>query len=131
MLFRNRTAVITGAAGRIGRATSLALGKQGVKLYLADIKLDALQEFVKELAAENIDATAVMMDVTSLESIRNAADEILRSAGKVDILVNNAGSWPQKSLIDTDDELWNFSLELNLSSVFRVTKAFLPSMLEQ
>lgn len=56
MLFRNRTAVITGAAGRIGRATSLALGKQGVKLYLADIKLDALQEFVKELAAENIDA---------------------------------------------------------------------------
>ena len=131
MLFRNRTAVITGAAGRIGRATSLALGKQGVKLYLADIKLDALQEFVKELAAENIDATAVMMDVTSLESIRNAAEEILRSAGKVDILVNNAGSWPQKSLIDTDDELWNFSLELNLSSVFRVTKAFLPSMLEQ
>lgn len=56
MFFKNRTAVITGAAGRIGRATSLALGKQGVKLYLADIKLDALQEFVKELAAENIDA---------------------------------------------------------------------------
>ncbi len=40
MLFRNRTAVITGAAGRIGRATSLALGKQGVKLYLADMAVD-------------------------------------------------------------------------------------------
>ena len=131
MLFQNRTAVITGAAGRIGRAAAKALGKQGVKLFLTDINMDALQEFVRELAADNITAFAVMMNVTSPESIRSAAAEIIQQAGKVDILVNNAGSWPRKGVLDTDDELWDATLELNLSSVFRVTKAFLPSMLEQ
>ena len=70
MLFQNRTAVITGAAGRIGRATAKALGKQGVKLFLTDINMEALQEFVRELAADNITAFAVMMNVTSPESIR-------------------------------------------------------------
>jgi len=131
MLFQNRTAVITGAAGKIGRATAKALGKQGVKLFLTDINMEALQEFVRELAADNITAFAVMMNVTSPESIRNAAAEIIRQAGKVDILVNNAGSWPHKGILDTDDDLWDATLELNLNSVFRVTKAFLPSMLEQ
>lgn len=131
MLFQNRTAVITGAAGRIGRATAKALGKHGVKLFLTDINIDTLQKFVGELNAENITAFAVMMDVTSSESIRNAAAEILQQAGKVDILVNNVGAWPRKGVLDTDDELWNATLELNLNSVFRVTKAFLSPMVEQ
>lgn len=130
MPFHNRTAVITGAAGKIGRATAKALGEHGVQLFLTDIDLETLQNFTDELTAGNITAFAVKMDVTSSDSIREAAAEIIRKAGKVDILVNNAGAWPRKSFLDTDDELWDSAVELNLSSVFRVSKAFIPSMLE-
>ncbi len=130
MKFDNRVAVITGAAGRIGRAAAALLGEYGVKIYLADINMEALQTVVAELAQKNISAVAVKMDVTDLESIRTAADEIINSGGKVDILVNNAGAWPKGSLLTTSDEQWNFMLDLNLTSVFRVSKIFVKSMLQ-
>ena len=130
MKFDNRVAVITGAAGRIGRATAALLGEYGVKLYLADVNMEALQAVVADLAQKNISAVAVKMDVTDLESIRTAADEIINSAGKVDILVNNAGAWPKGSLLETSDDQWNFMLNLNLTSVFRISKIFVKSMLQ-
>ena len=131
MVFYDRTAVITGAAGRIGRATALALGKYGVKIYLADINLDRAEALAQELKARDITAIAVKMDVSDVESIRSAASEILASAGKVDILVNNAGAWPRGGILNTSDEEWNRMVNLNLTSVFRVSQAFLPGMVEQ
>ena len=131
MFFNDRTAVITGAAGRIGRATALALGKFGVKIYLADINLERAEALAEELKAQSISAKAVKMDVSDVASIRSAASEILASAGKVDILVNNAGAWPRGGILNTTDEEWNRMVNLNLTSVFRVSQAFLPAMVEQ
>ena len=131
MVFNDRTAVITGAAGRIGRATALALGKFGVKIYLADINLERADALADELKAQGISAMAVKMDVSDVGSIRSAASEILASAGKVDILVNNAGAWPRGGILNTSEEEWNRMVNLNLTSVFRVSQAFLPAMVEQ
>ncbi|MBO4303237.1 MAG: SDR family oxidoreductase [Lentisphaeria bacterium] len=130
MKFENRTAFITGAAGRIGRATARELGRYGVKLFLADIQLAALEEFCNTLQQEGVEAHPILLDVTDPEKIRETCNSVLAKAGKVDILVNNAGKWPQGSILDTSDEKWQEVLELNLTSVFRVTKAFLPSMRE-
>ena len=91
MTFNNRSAVITGAAGRIGRATAEAFAKAGVKLFLTDINMEKLEELASELRRINPEIYAVYMDVSSLESIEKTSQEILRQAGKVDILVNNAG----------------------------------------
>ena len=131
MVFNDRTAVITGAAGRIGRAAALALGKYGVKIYLADLNFDRAEALAQELKARDITAIAVKMDVSDVESIRSAASEILASVGKVDILVNNAGAWPRGGILNTSDEEWNRMVNLNLTSVFRVSQAFLPGMVEQ
>lgn len=128
MKFEERTAFITGAAGRIGRATACEFGKYGVKLYLADINMTKLEEVCADLKAKGVEAHAVQLDVTDPQQITETARNILAEAGKVDILVNNAGLWPKGSILDTTDSCWQQTIELNLTSVFRVSQAFLPSM---
>lgn len=131
MKFENRTAVITGAAGRIGRALAREFGRVGVRLYLTDIDRAALDELADELRRERLDARTLVMDVTDPEQIGDAAERILEESGGADILVNNAGQWPRGTLLATSDEAWCKIIELNLTSVFRVTKAFLPPMKER
>ena len=128
MKFENRTAFITGAAGRIGRATAEEFGKYGVKLYLADIRPEPLEEFAGELRAKGIDAHAVVLDVTDPDQIEKTVQSVIREAGKVDILVNNAGQWPRATMLETEDAVWRKTIDLNLTSVYRLSKAFAPGM---
>ena len=128
MKFESRTAFITGAAGRIGRALARELGGYGVKLYLADINLERLEQVCSALEEEGIEAHPVQLNVTDLRQIAETAEKVLAQTGHVDILVNNAGKWPKGSILDTSDAQWQEVIELNLSSVFRVSQAFLPTM---
>ena len=130
MKFESRTAFITGAAGRIGRALARELGGYGVKLYLADIDFEGVEKVCSRLKKENIEAHPVKLNVTNDRQIVQTAKEVLTRAGRVDILVNNAGKWPKGSILDTDDDLWQGTVSLNLTSVFRVSRAFLPSMVK-
>ena len=128
MKFENRTAFITGAAGRIGRATAEEFGKYGVKLYLADIRPEPLEEFAGQLRAKGIDVHAVVLDVTDPGQITATAESVIREAGKVDILVNNAGQWPRATMLETEDEVWRKTIDPNLTSVYRLSKTFAPGM---
>ncbi|MBE6371040.1 MAG: SDR family oxidoreductase [Lentisphaerae bacterium] len=128
MKFEKRTAFITGAAGRIGRALAEEFGKHGVKLYLADINLSGLETLCADLEKKGITAHPVQLNVMDRGQIIESAQKVLSEAGKVDILVNNAGKWPRGSILDTSDEQWLEVIELNLTSVFRVSQAFIPSM---
>ena len=128
MKFEQRTAFITGAAGRIGRALARELGKYGVKLYLADIDLSGVEKLCRELKTEGIEARPVQLNVLDPKAIEEKSKSVLAEAGRVDILVNNAGRWPQGSILDTSDAQWVETLELNLTSVFRLSQAFIPSM---
>ncbi|MBO5723686.1 MAG: SDR family oxidoreductase [Lentisphaeria bacterium] len=132
MNFQNRTAVITGAAGRIGQATAEEFVKHGVRVFLADINMKRLEPFAEKLRAEGAYVSTIFMDVADPGSIRTAAEQILAESGsKVDILVNNAGRWPAGSILQCSDELWTEVINLNLNSVFRVTQAFLGVMTAQ
>ncbi|MBR2720368.1 MAG: SDR family oxidoreductase, partial [Lentisphaeria bacterium] len=128
MKFEKRTAFITGAAGRIGRALAEEFGKHGVKLYLADINLSGLETLCADLEKKRITAHPVQLNVMDRGQIIESAQKVLSEAGKVDILVNNAGKWPEGSILDTSDEQWQEVIELNLTSVFRLSQAFIPSM---
>ena len=130
MKFESRTAFITGAAGRIGRALACELGGYGVKLYLADIDFEGVEKVCARLKKENIEAHPVKLNVTNDRQIVQTAKEVLTRAGRIDSLVNNAGKWPKGSILDTDDDLWQGTVSLNLTSVFRVSRAFLPSMVK-
>lgn len=131
MTFDNRTVVITGAAGRIGRDTAAEFAKYNVKLYLTDIDMEGLEKAAAELREKGAEVKTQFMNVTDLESITTAAETILNDCGNVDILVNNAGAWPKGSALECSDEDWQKVINLNLTSVFRCSKIFGKAMKTQ
>lgn len=128
MKFENRVAVITGAAGRIGKATAELFADQGVALALADVDQKRLDEVVEALRARGGNARGYTVDIRDMQSVERFSKAVLDDFGKVDILVNNAGVWKSALLSETPYELWEEMIDLNLNGVFRVTQAFLPAL---
>jgi meso-butanediol dehydrogenase/(S,S)-butanediol dehydrogenase/diacetyl reductase len=123
-----KVAVVTGAAGGIGRATAECLAKHGARLVLADIRADD----VAEVAAQLGGAIGVEHDARESASAQALAAKTYEAFGRADILVNNAGvsSLVQPAVQVTDEE-WDRVMDINARGVFVVTRAFLPGMLEQ
>ncbi len=130
MKFDHRIAVVTGAAGRIGRALAEKLCAEGVAVALADLAADKAEAVAATLREKGGNARAYALDVQASESVKAMAEQVLADFGRVDILVNNAGVWLPSLLSETSEEQWLRMIDINLNGTFRVTRAFLPSMLK-
>lgn len=130
MKFDHRVAVITGAAGRIGRALAEKLCAEGVAVALADLAVEKAEAVAAALREKGGNVRAYALDVQAPESVKLLAEQVLADFGKVDILVNNAGVWLPSLVAETSEEQWLRMIDINLNGTFRVTRAFLPSMLE-
>ena len=131
MEYNNRTALITGAADGIGRATSLMLAKRGVDVVLFDINeahLRTLEDEVKKLGRKVI---AVVCDMGDQASIDSALEQI--SGWKIDILVNNAALWRNDGgpFVKTSPESWKRRWMVNVWGLMYLTQKLLPPMIEQ
>lgn len=117
----DRVVVVTGAATGIGKATAAAFGAAGATVYLLDVDVDGGAE-----AAAGV-GTFIPADVTSEKSLAAALGRIGDAAGRLDILVNNAGGFGSQQTTDmlAPDE-WRALIELNLTSVFLVSRAAIP-----
>lgn len=124
LTFNSRTAVITGAAGRIGRETAREFARHGVTLYLLDINMEKLDAVAMELRQIHKNIYTFKLDVTDPAAIAEVSEKILQQAGQVDILINNAGVWPRATALECSDEGWLSTINLNLHSVFRLSKIF-------
>ena len=122
-LLAGRTALVTAAGQGIGRASALALADAGAAVFATDINEEALSS----LAAERPAVTAFRLDVRDPASIESARAR----TGSVDVLFNCAGVVHQGALLDCDDAAWAFSLDLNVTAMFRMIRAYLPGMLER
>ena len=116
-----KTAFVTAAAQGIGRATALAFAAEGASVVATD--LNAAK--VAEIAGPRIRTQG--LDATDPAAIAAAA----KGAGPVDILFNCAGFVHQGSILDATEEEWDFAFALNVRSMFRTIRAFLPAMLER
>ena len=116
-----KRALITGGASGIGEATCRELARAGAHVLVADIDL----ERATRLAGELGQAEAVHLDVTSVESVGSAAGKI----AALDILVNNAGVGHVGAITSTEPEDFDRLLDVNVKSVYLVTRAFLPQLL--
>ena len=130
MKFEHRIAVVTGAAGRIGRSLAEKLCAEGVAVALADLAADKAEAVAATLREKGGNARAYALDVQASESVKAKAEQVLADFGRVDILVNNAGVWLPSLLSETSEEQWLRMIDINLNGTFRVTRAFLPSMLK-
>lgn len=126
MRLEGRTALVTGAASGIGAATARRLAAEGARVALADVNLDGAREVAGE-----IDGAAVEMDVGSVPSVNAGVEAAVAQIGPIDVLVNNAGTDRFSFFVNTDEELWDFVLGVNLRGTLAVTHAVLPSMHER
>ena len=123
--FAGKTIIVTGAASGIGRATASRIAREGGRVIAVDISAERLDEF----AADHADAeiVAVAGDITKQESV----DAIVAAAGeRIDGLANVAGINDDFSpLHETDDAMWDRVLGVNLTGVFKLSRAVIPVML--
>jgi len=117
-----KIALVTGGASGIGAATCRELARAGAEVIIADVNLKAAQAFAEELG----EARAVEMDVTDSKSIAKAAKEV----AKLDVLVNNAGIGLVGNIEATNEDDFERVMRVNVYSVYLVTKAFVPRLLE-
>ncbi len=114
-----KTAFVTAAGQGIGRATALAFAAEGAQVIATDVN----EALVREIAGDGI--RAARLDVMNRAEIAEAA----RMAGPVNILFNCAGHVHQGTILDATEDQWDFAFELNVRSMFRTIRAFLPGML--
>lgn len=128
----NQVALITGAGSGIGRAQALLFASNGAKIIAADINLAAAQETTGEIAKAGGEAFAIKADVSSQQDIEAMVRLGVERYDKISLLSNTAGIFDNYSpLLDTSFEDWSKYLDINVNSLFRVTKAVLPLMIEQ
>lgn len=127
---KSRAAVVTGAARGIGLAITRRLLASGASVALWDIDPKALDIAEKEISPAG-KAKAVAVDVTSLDSVEEAAGTTLEAFGKIDILVNNAGiAGGNAKVWETDPAEWQRVLNINLTGPFHCCRAIVPHMLQ-
>jgi NAD(P)-dependent dehydrogenase (short-subunit alcohol dehydrogenase family) len=126
----DRVAVVTGAAGNLGRALSAALISRGAAVAMLDLSSDRLSDAKDGLPAGA--AAAFPVDLLSSEDVVRAVAAITSRFGRIDILANVAGGFTMgPPLHETTDSDWDQMLDLNLRSVFYCCRAVVPTMLEQ
>lgn len=131
MKLQNQVALITGAASGLGKAQAILFAKEGAKIIVADLNLEGAEKIAEEIRKNGGNAIGVKVDVADEESVLSMVKLGLAAFGKISILSNTAGIFDNYSpLLATTSEQWQKYLDINISSLFIVTKAVLPGMID-
>jgi 3-oxoacyl-[acyl-carrier protein] reductase len=130
---RGKVAIVTGASSGIGRATAVALARNGSAIVVNYYKNErGAAETVQEIHAMRRNALSVCADVRERGPVAQMVAEAIDNFGRIDILVNNAGSIVKLMRIeDCTDDLWDEVMDVNLKSVFLCSQAVIPQMKQQ
>jgi short-subunit dehydrogenase len=123
---KGRAAVVTGAAGGIGRAIAISLARRGCHLALADIDEAALARTARDIAALGVRVTRHHLDVADRAAVAAFPERVTREHNRVDILVNNAGVAVTGTFEEVAEADFEWLIDINFWGVVRMTRAFLP-----
>lgn len=127
-----KTAVITGGGRGIGKSIALALAEAGANIAVAsrtESELKAVCEEVEQKFDRKVYYQSV--DIRDKDSIKSFVDYVIEKEGKIDILVNGAGTNVRDKMVDLEEKDWDFVMDVNLKSVYLVSKAVIPHMKKQ
>lgn len=128
---QNKTALITGGGRGIGRATALALAKEGVNIGLIGRTAANVEKVAEEVKALGVKAAFATADVKDAEQVNQAVAQVKEQLGDIDILINNAGISKFGGFLDLSADEWENIINVNLMGVYHVTRAVLPEMIER
>lgn len=126
----SRTAVVTGAGSGIGRAIALRLAEDTAKIAIWDINIAGAEETAKMIRDAGGTAIAINADCSDKDAIHAAAEQTRKELGPIAIVVNNAGIAPFTPFLETDEDLFDKVIRINLRGPWLVTKEVLPGMIE-
>ncbi len=128
MRFKDKIAVVTGAATGIGGATADAFCAEGASVVLSDVNESALNERTEKLRAAGGNCLAVVADVSSPDEARRIAREAVSAFGGIDYLVASAGIQSYGTVVSTDEDTWDRTLDVNAKGVYQAAKYCIPEM---
>jgi NAD(P)-dependent dehydrogenase (short-subunit alcohol dehydrogenase family) len=123
-----KIAVVTGGASGIGKSISKTFASKGVTVAVADLQKDAAQEVASRIGNSS---TAHVCDVTSIDSIKSAVDEVIATHGHIDILVNSAGIVALAPAEQLEKSAWDLTMNVNLSGTFFMSQNVGKHMLKR
>lgn len=131
MNFQGKTALVTGAAAGIGRATAIVLAQKGARVIIVDNDSKRLEMVRQELLTFGADVLAYTCDVSDEQKVNEITADALSKWNKIEILINNAGIFRDMgSFLEIPSELWKKYLDINVMGMVYFTKALLPQMIE-
>lgn len=125
----NKVALISGGATGMGGAASRLFAAEGAKVGILDINAKAGAEAVADIERAGGTACFVQADVSKADQVKRAVDEVSAKLGPITVLFNHAGSIVIKPFLETTEEEWDRLTDINVKSMFLVTKAVLPQMI--
>jgi 3-oxoacyl-[acyl-carrier protein] reductase len=131
VIMPGRVAMVTGGSRGIGRATCLELSRSGFQIIVASFEVEKNEEVASEIQAAGGKAVPLELDLTSMDSIKQAFAKALKEWGRIDVLVNNAGITRDGLAMRMKPEDWDLVLQVNLSGAFFCAQQVLPGMLRE
>jgi 3-oxoacyl-[acyl-carrier protein] reductase len=131
-LLENKTAIITGATRGIGRGIAVEFAKQGANVaFTYNSSVDAANALEKELMDLGVKAKGYQSNAAEFDKAQELAKEVLSEFGSIDVLINNAGITKDNLLMRISEDDFDKVIEVNLKSVFNLTKAVIRPMMKQ
>lgn len=123
--------MVTGASGGIGRATAVALAREGASVVLVGRRTEVLDEVARECVEAGGSAEAVALDVTAADAGERVMEACLGRFGRIDALVNCAGTSTVRSIEELTDDEWQAQWELHVMGPMRLMRAAAPEMAQR
>lgn len=135
MRFKDRIVIITGGGGEIGRSTALRFAREGATVIVTDLNGEAAKETAAEInegiAGETRRAWAAPLDVASNDEVEGLVNAVIQRHGRIDVLCNIAGIGPYEPILEATEEIWQKTIEVNLTGVFLCSRAVAKQMVKQ
>lgn len=125
-LFSEKNAFITGGTSGIGLETARIMGKEHAGIYLVGRNENRLKEIEKEFTEACIPIKTRVCDIQNIEETKKAADDAIKTFGKIDMLINSAGIFKPTDICDSISDVWKQHFKINVDGTYNVVNAFLP-----